>query len=308
MFIQLEKKKRTELLMKLLSLDKIEKENKRYIHAIKLSELYGKPSEQFVEMLFQKFHLQFNQSTYNEAIRYLEKNKNPKFEARVYVSQDCFNFIDDIINDADLIFKNGSERKLHISELKYYLSRLTRKLVTDGGHSQIARNYYLNKKTKKTFKEHTNLALYPNKVAAMNKILNKYELIKVYSARQKKNLYVIGENNPYFYMEGINPKIVKFNNSEGSKNYWKANVTYADSKAEKLKKIVEQKDTEIKKLKEQIKSLESDLNKQKELVGSESSIIEDNEFLVKHNYELLQEIIELYEKLEKYEKTELINN
>lgn len=243
-------------------------------------------------------------------MRYLEKNNNPEFNARVYVSQDCFNFIDDIINDADLIFKNGTERKLHISELKYYLARLTRKLITDGGHSQIARNYFLDKKTKVTFKEKTGSVLFPNKVAAMNKILNKYELIKVYLARQKKNLYVIGESNPYFYMERMNPKITEFNKSKGYKKYWKANLTYADSREEEFKEVIEQKNKEIKQLKEQNKLLEADLKKQKELVTSES-IIEENEFLVEHNNELAKQIIELYDKLEKYEKyekTELINN
>ena len=132
------------------------------------------------------------------------------------------------VDDADL---NWKKQKIHLSELQYFLFRLTRHMERNRrlyglAELPIARNYFLSwggKKQTSTenagskgqetgrescsraseddYKRTTGRRINENKIGYILKLLNKYEFINVRKQFNRPNIFSIGRANPFFREE-----------------------------------------------------------------------------------------------------------
>jgi len=202
----------------------------------------------------------------------------------------CTYHIDDMINaEEDMVLyqnKDGSKKKyIKLEELRYYYFRLNKRIFSSGGYNtETARNYFLSEGFKKEYKKRTNRSLNKHKIAHFNKILNKYNLIRVYQVKKKLNLYVLGKNNPCYYFEGVMEtkdlavvdKLIRDN------KYHPVNLTPKDLSIKNLEGKNSEKNKEIEALKKEIRSLKK--------MTEQVDVDTDNyRFLMQRNDELLNE-------------------
>ena len=216
----------------------------------------------------------------------------------IYCTNHILKYID---FDDDLVLfknKNGSLKYLKIEELQYYYFRLNKIVFSSGGYDyNTARNYFLSDGFKRQYKIKTNRNLTPHKIALMNKILNKYNLINVYQIKKKANLYVLGSKNPCYYFEGVMEpqhidaieKLIK------ESHYHPVNLTPKDKQIKEL----EQTNT---KQKEEIIDLKKDLEKLKNASEQNSINLDDYHCVIQKNTEFMNKISELQERLDQYGK------
>jgi hypothetical protein len=111
------------------------------------------------------------------------------------IVEDYFYFVLQKVKDEDLIYKN--DKNILHREVKYYLYRLTKKILeaSISGKAKLRRNYFLATGFKNQYKKMTGRALNRDKIAHLNKILEKYE----YIVKDDDNYSYIGMKNPFFY-------------------------------------------------------------------------------------------------------------
>lgn len=190
------------IMNKILAVDTFMNKEELYYHCITALQNFGCMKDK-VESILTKRISDFDRKQFNKSYNYIILTYNPKKQPKNKVFSQYFRFLHSYIKEEDLFYSFGNKTlKIEIQELQYYLYRLTDLLVKKGGYQSVARKYFMTG-FKLSYKKETGRTIYPNKIAAMNKILNAYKLIQIYNQKKIKNLFVIGENNPYYHIKGV---------------------------------------------------------------------------------------------------------
>ena len=296
------KEKKEEQINKLLNIDSITDEAMKYRHIYRVLKMFGFSPGNCKTLMTEKYNC-VNSGLIENAIATTDDLEFEEFETNSpFVDICCTNHIDKYINpDDDLLLrqdKNGSKKYLKTSELKYYYFRLTKMAFENRGYTNtIARNYFLSEGFKKEYKKRTNRSINQHKTAMFNRILNKYNLIKVYQVKKKPNLYVLGINNPCYYFQGV-MKAETLRIVQGlidDSNYRHVNLTPKDEKIKQLEEANSKQSEEIEILKQGVKKYQN-------LAEQDNSKSLDYEFVVQRNTELLNENLELRKQQEQTDK------
>jgi len=197
----LSKERRKDILQKMLSLHKYEKTDDIYHTAILvLRSIY--PIH--VDIKASEFIPKFNKAIFDHKWDQITMTHETNKQSKTGVVCAAFKFVEDDIKPDELKYKMGSKQiNISYAELQYYLYRLTAKLFKEGGYNTLARNYFTCAGFKSEYKAKTGRSIYGHKIAHMNFLLHKHNLVNVYTKRKKTNLYAIGAFNPYSYFMGI---------------------------------------------------------------------------------------------------------
>jgi hypothetical protein len=220
----------------------------------------------------------YNEATYISAAKAIDAKFDEDKTSNMNIY--CFDFIKSRIAQENLYYSNKS---VDISEIQYYLYRITKHLMKSNGYQQVARNYFLSNGFKAEYKAKTKRKLFKEKLAHLNKVLSKYNLINCYNQKKKTTLFVIGTSNPFINMKGIleDPKeverLIKKN------NMFDANVSIQEHKLK----------TENKKLREKLEE------KTKQTDESGDVNPEDYKYLCDRFLTLLEEKKQLEDYVEK---------
>lgn len=266
----------------LLSSSFFSNNDEKYWHCITTLQMFGCHRDKIQAMLSTRIP-DFNIKQFNKSFNYImasfDKNKQPKNK----VLQQFFRYLNSLINEEDLFYHVGKKvNKLEIQELQYYGYRLTDFLVKNGGYSSCARNYFLTG-FKDRYKQETGRKVYAHKIAAMNKILNQYHIIDIYNQKKVKNMFVVGKENPYYYMEGVSVPT-----SDEIKNYNQLDKMPLAKQLEinsQLKEELKKKNALIIDQKELLNQLDKDCET---LIAEKETINKDMQELINDYSELLQ--------------------
>lgn len=277
---------KSQVLDKILSLKSFNDKKEQYHHSIITLRQFDIPDEKIAGCLGNKSS-DFCKATFNTILNNINNSTDDNLKAVTGININCFQFIKDKINEDDLTFLQGKSKKhLKIEELQYYLFRITKKVFEGGGYSSDARNYFTCEGFKKDYKTRTNRKIGKEKIAEMNKILNKYDWIKVYWKKNAPNLYVMGKQNPFYYMEGImEPSTIQeIEQNIKDNERFPVKLPQKDKELKELKKQAKKDKATIAELKKQFRDLEKNTPDIK-------SLQEDIDFLTERNRELLDEIL-----------------
>lgn len=111
------------------------------------------------------------------------------------------------IRDSDLVIPDQKNQKITRDEISYFAFRLTSKVIDNFNkrntpYADLRRNYFLINGFAEDYYKSTGRKLNKSKIAAMNRILDKSEIISVIkvspgSQKYHSNRYFLGPNNPY---------------------------------------------------------------------------------------------------------------
>ena len=233
---------RKRILEQMLSLHKYSKSDDIYHTAILvLRPIYTAN----VDSIASEFIPNFNRAIFDHKLDQINVTHEDHKQSKTGVVCAAFKFVEDKIKADELNFKNGSQ-PAHVTyaELQYYLFRLTNKLFKDGGYETIARNYFTSVGFRKEYKAKTGRCINAVKIAHLNFLLNRHNLVKVYTKRKKVNLYAIGTSNPYSHFMGIIEKpgdLIRLQDDYQNRNL----KTKDEMEIDKLKKLLKEKDAQI---------------------------------------------------------------
>ena len=272
---------RKRILEQMLSLHKYSKSDDIYHTAILvLRPIY--PST--VDQIANEFIPNFNRDVFDHKLDQINMTHKDHKQSKTGVVCAAFKFIEDKIKADELKYKMGSKQiSISYAELQYYLFRLTNKLFKNGGYETIARKYFTCAGFKSEYKNKTGRSIYGHKIAHMNFLLNRHNLVKVYTKRKKVNLYAIGTSNPYSHFQGIIEEpgdLIRLQDDYQNRNL----KTKDEMEIDKLKKLLKEKDAQIAEKDDHIQKLK--VNK------------DEYEELQEMNYDLLAEKIEMAEEIE----------
>jgi hypothetical protein len=247
------KESRKRILKQMLSLHKYSKSDDIYHTAILvLRSIY--PVK--VDIIASEFIPNFNRDVFDHKLDQINMTHKDYKQSKTGVVCAAFKFIEDKIKADELKYKMGSKQiSISYAELQYYLFRLTNKLFKDGGYETIARNYFTCPGFKSEYKKRTGRSIYGHKIAHMNFLLNRHNLVKVYTKRKKINLYAIGTSNPYSHFQGIIEKpgdLIRLQADYQNRNL----KTKDEMEIDKLKKLLKEKDAQIAENDDHVQKLE----------------------------------------------------
>ena len=296
------KEKKEEQINKLLNIDSITDEAMKYRHIYRVLKMLGFSPGICRTLMTEKYYCA-NSELIENAIATTDSLELKDFETNSpFVDLVCTNHIDKyIVPEDDLVLsqdKEGNRKYIKISELKYYYFRLTKMAFKNKGYTNtIARNYFLSEGFRKEYKKQTNRSMSQHKTALFNKILNKYNLIKVYQVKKKANLYVLGKNNPCYYFQGVMEaetlRIVQ--GLIDDSNYRHVNLTPKDKRREELK------ETESI-LRKEIKALKKEVEDTKHQAEKNSQVPDDYNFAIERYRDLLIENSQLIKQQEQIDQ------
>jgi len=283
-----DKDSKVRILRQMLSLHKYEKTDDIYHTAIMvLRPIY--PSS--IDRKASKVIPNFDKALFDHKWEQIDHTHKDYKQSKTGVVRAAFKFVEDDIKEDELGYKMGRKIiNITYAELQYYLFRLTNKLFKDGGYNTIARNYFTCAGFRSEYKARTGRSIYGHKIAHINFLLNKHNLIKVYTKRKKTNLYAIGAFNPYSHFKGIIEKpgeLIKLQDEYQNRN----RKTKDEQEIDELKKLLEEKDAIISEKETQIAEKDAHIQR---LKSHESDYIE----LVEMNRELLVEKKEMADEIE----------
>jgi hypothetical protein len=294
----LSKEQKTKQVEKLLNITSITDEGVKYRHIYRVLKMLGLNRPSCKRRMVEDYDcsdtdLIDNEIEVTDGLETRELETNSPF-VDIYCTNHIYDYIkpeDDLILHED---KNGNKKYIKIEELQYYYFRLNKRLFDSGGYNAgTARNYFLSDGFKEEYKLKTGRNFNPHKIALFNRILHKYNLINVYKVKKKPNLYVIGENNPCYWFEGV----METNHLETIKkliagnNYRTVNLTPKDKRIQQL----EQTST---KQTEEIISLKKELDIIKRISNNSDSMQADYIFTLEQNTELIKEVSRLKKQQE----------
>ena len=274
---------------KLLNLNSFTDEENKYSHTYRVLKMLTLNKESCKHKMMTDYGCS-NQVLVNKVINITDSLYSHQFETNSpFVDIYCTYHIDTMIQpEDDLILyetNKGAKKYVKLKELRYYYFRLNKRVFSAGGYdNSTARNYFLSSGFKQEYKNQTNRNINPHKIALFNRILNKYDLIRVYQVKKKPNLYVFGKKNPCYWFEGIMEtkdlavvdKLIRDN------KYHPVNLTPKDLSIKNLEGKNSEKNKEIEALKKEIRSLKK--------MTEQVDVDTDNyRFLIQRNDELLNE-------------------
>ena len=186
---------------KLLNLNSFTDEENKYSHTYRVLKMLALSKETCKHKMMTDYGCS-NQVLVNKVINITDSLDSHQFETNSpFVDIYCTYHIDTMIQpEDDLILyetNKGAKKYVKLKELRYYYFRLNKRVFSAGGYdNSTARNYFLSSGFKQEYKNQTNRNINPHKIALFNRILNKYDLIRVYQVKKKPNLYVFGKKNP----------------------------------------------------------------------------------------------------------------
>lgn len=230
-------------------------------------------------------------TTFNTVLKKINESTDDDLKAVTGINLNCFRFIKDSLKEDDLTFMQGKDKKnIKADELQYYLFRITKKVFTGGGYSSDSRNYYTHPGFKKEYKTKTNREIGKEKIAEMNKVLNKYDWINIYQQKKTPNLFVMGKQNPFYHIKGImEPKTIEeIERVIKGKELFPVKMTQKDQEIKELKEQLKKAKDSIAELSKQVKQLEK-------YAPDVEALKEEVDFLTKRNQELLDESLKYQE-------------
>jgi hypothetical protein len=282
--------------LKLLNLTLLTDEQVKYSHTYRVLKMLGLPQE-VCERKMQEDYGCPNRDLIKHAIQLTNSLESSVFETNSpFVDIYCTYHIDEMLDAKDdlLLYqtKKGDRKYITLKELHYYYFRLNKQVFSAGGYDMTtARNYFLSPGFKNEYKKQTNRTISSHKIALFHRILNKYDLIRVYQVKKKPNLYVLGKKNPCYWFQGVleNEDMAVVNKLIKDNKYHVVNLTPKDLKIKKL----EEKNEEAK---EEIKALNKEIENLKYQSRYADSLSEDIRFYAQRENELLEEISQLKEQ------------
>jgi hypothetical protein len=233
---------RKRILKQMLSLHKYSKSDDKYHTAI-LVLRFIYPST--VDQIASEFIPNFNRDVFDHKLDQINMTHKDHKQSKTGIVCAAFKFVEDNIKTDELKYKMGSKQiGISYAELQYYLFRLTNKLFKIGGYETIARNYFTCPGFRSEYKKKTGRRIYGHKIAHMNFLLNRHNLVKVYTKRKKTNLYAIGTSNPYSHFMGIIEEpgdLMRMKDDYQNRNL----KTKDEMEIDKLKKLLKEKDVQI---------------------------------------------------------------
>jgi len=234
----------------------------------------------------------FCKTSFNTVLKKINESTDDGLKAVTGINLNCFRFIKEVLTEDDLTFMQGKEkRNLTADELQYYLFRITKKVFAGGGYSSDARNYYTHPGLKEEYKAKTNRKIGKEKIAEMNKILNKYDWINIYQQKKTPNLFVIGKQNPFYHVEGImEPKTVaEIEQVVTGKELFPVKQTQKDQEIKKLKQQLKEAKDSVAELSKEVKELEK-------CTPDVEALQSEIDYLTKRNQELLDECMKYHQQ------------
>lgn len=252
--VSVPKESQKRILTQMLSLNKYSKSDDIYHTAILvLRSIY--PVN--VDIMASKFIPNYDKVTFDHKWDQISHTHKKYKQSKTGVVCAAFKFVEDDIKTDELKYKMGGKTiSISYTELQYYLFRLTNKLFKVGGYETIARNYFTCAGFKSEYKSKTGRSIYEHKIAYINFLLNKHNLVKVYTKRKKTNLYAIGTFNPYSHFQGIIEKpgdLIRLQDDYQNRNH----KTKDEIEIDELKKLLKEKDALIAEKDGHIKRLKS---------------------------------------------------
>jgi hypothetical protein len=275
------KESRNRILEQMLSLHKYSKSDDIYHTAILvLRPIYPTSFDRKAS----EFIPNFNKMVFDHKWDQINKTHKKYKQSKTGVVCAAFKFIEDKIKADELKYKMGSKQiSISYAELQYYLFRLTNKLFKDVGYETIARNYFTSVGFREEYKAKTGRCINAVKIAHLNFLLNRHNLVKVYTKRKKTNLYAIGTFNPYSHFMGMIEEpgdLMRMKDDYQNRNL----KTKDEMEIDKLKKLLKEKDARIAEKDGHIQRLKS--------------YKDDYEELQEINYDLLAEKEEMVDEIE----------
>lgn len=132
----------------------------------------------------------YNLSSDTQTQKYINDNKSDKLK------YENFYFVQKEINDSDLEYQTNCF--LSKIEVQYYLFRLSLKLIENHGSKKLSRNYFMS--LKDSYYSNTGKKINKNKIAYMNKLLQKYDYIHV---ANNCLLFTVGKNHPLYHTSAV---------------------------------------------------------------------------------------------------------
>ncbi|MHC4182551.1 MAG: hypothetical protein ACYSR0_04310 [Planctomycetota bacterium] len=283
----------------LLNLDSLTTQRIIYHHSIIfMRTVCGFNIEKIRNYLKKKYSDEFDELLFGSVSKYVKaRHSLAEYRSKTpLVDVHCCNHINNYIKEEDLLYDKG-KRRIDVKELAYYYYRLSKILFQSNGYDQKPRNYFCtNEGFREDWKKATKKVPHKNKLCVMNRILNKYNLIKIYSVKKKINLFVVGENNPLYLFKGIMEDTDKQKVQDIIKEseYRQVRATYKDKKIEELEKQVKALEKEKGVLEKQVKQKEEEIR----------AFHRDQEFVD----EIIREKAELQMRLLKIEAEETKEN
>ncbi len=292
---------RFEWVDKLLNIDSFTDEEIKYSHIYRVLKMLHLSPDVCKRMMLQDYKCS-NSGLIDKVIKITNGLNLTELQTdSPFVDIYCTYHIDTMIDaEEDLVLsqnKDGSNKKyIKLKELRYYYFRLNKRVFSSGGYNtETARPYFLSPGFKKEYRKQTNRNLNSHKIAHFNKILNKYNLIKIYQIKKKRNLYVLGKMNPCYWFEGVMEEkdletIDKLIRDNG---YQPVSLTPKDKEIQSL-------ELTNKNHKEEIKTLKMDMENLRRNIEKADSTSDDSVFLIERNNELLGENQQLTQQLNRF--------
>ena len=154
-----------------------------------------------------------------EEVEKIINNINSKdYKDTLYISSLCFEYIKDIINPVDLVFYHCKQkRNIYLKQLQYFLYKITKVILKERSlYSVLTFKYFTQKTNNRSFqddfKKNTGQELNKHKLCAFYKLLTKYDIIKVYTSKNRcANIFCLGLNNVFIIKEPkINPLLNEY--------------------------------------------------------------------------------------------------
>ena len=236
-----------EQITRMVQLDKYDSIQKRIAIILKTVELFKFNSNEIKEKcIFFLLH-QNNLSNISSSV-ISEVKEQVKKKSSTLLKVENFSFVFSEVTKEDLQYQSGSF--LTLQEVQYYLYRLSLKLSAAGGYSTLARNYFLS--LKDNYKKFTGKSITKQKIAQLNKILQKYKYIFICDNNRK---FYLGSNHPLF-----NSNIV-----------FESNRLFVSGAKEVVTTVKEQ----VKNIQQDYKNLVTDYQKQEEKLNLYKTFIYD---------------------------------
>jgi hypothetical protein len=281
----------SQMLKKILSLKSFSDKTELYHHSIITMRQFEFADDKIAGCLENDID-EFSKTSFNTVLNKISKSKDLSKIAKTGINLNCFRFIRESLTEDDLTFMQGKYKKnITVDELQYYLFRITKKVFEGGGYTSDARNYYTSNGFKTEYKVKTNRAINKEKIAEMNKVLNKYDWINIYQKKKTPNLFVMGKQNPFYYMEGImEPETIKeIQQIIDGKELFSVKQTQTDKKLKDLKLQLKEADTTIAKLNKEVEKLKKQTPDTADMQAEIDCLIERNQELLDENLKYHQQ-------------------
>ena len=139
---------------------------------------------------------------------YKKKFDENKLRKSWHVKLKYFEWVPELLEEEDYIYfpdKFNSGQCIKEVEFKYLAYKLTEVLIKCRGYNTIARKFFVNKEmpANKGYYKATGRKITKGKLAHITQILSKRDIVYCYRRPNKANLFVIGEENPYFQLYNV---------------------------------------------------------------------------------------------------------